>query len=326
MNYIEKLSSFTNLGKKSGKNKLIKYYSKLGNPQNKLKLIHVTGTAGKGSTSAMIANGLKNAGYKVGLFTSPHLLKLNERIKINNENISDIDLNNYIKYYFEKNPNLSFSEYLTLIMISYFIEKEVDFVVCETFVGGKYDTTNIFANSIATIITSIGLDHENLLGNTKKKILKDKLGILRKNTPLFTRLNNEIINEKNNDGMEEEIKNEEKKNNDENINKNNPDEIFFEEYGFTAIFELINELKKPLVGHFPILDLLFIYDAFIDDLPNNYVGFVKEINKIFPVLYDTKLIAKYFENHIDIKNSLEGLYFEVFEEEKKLKPFHNVIL
>lgn len=168
MNYIEKLSSFTNLGKKSGKNKLIKYYSKLGNPQNKLKLIHVTGTAGKGSTSAMIANGLKNAGYKVGLFTSPHLLKLNERIKINNENISDIDLNNYIKYYFEKNPNLSFSEYLTLIMISYFIEKEVDFVVCETFVGGKYDTTNIFANSIATIITSIGLDHENLLGNTKK--------------------------------------------------------------------------------------------------------------------------------------------------------------
>lgn len=138
--------------------------------------------------------------------------------------------------------------------------------------------------------------------------------------------NNEIINEKNNDGMEEEIKNEEKKNNDENINKNNPDEIFFEEYGFTAIFELINELKKPLVGHFPILDLLFIYDAFIDDLPNNYVGFVKEINKIFPVLYDTKLIAKYFENHIDIKNSLEGLYFEVFEEEKKLKPFHNVIL
>ena len=195
MDYINKLSSYTNAGKKEGKEFLLNYYSKIGSPQNKLKVIHVTGTAGKGSTSAMIANGLKLAGYKVGLFTSPHLFKLNERIKINNENISDEDLNNHIKYFFEKFPGISFSEYLTLIAVKSFLDKNVDFVVCEAFVGGEYDSTNIF-NSIATAITGLGLDHQNLLGNTKEKILKDKLGIIRKDIPLFTRLNDKIIDDK----------------------------------------------------------------------------------------------------------------------------------
>jgi len=192
MNYINKLSSFTNLGKKRGKDFLLEYYNKLNNPQNNLKVIHITGTAGKGSTSIMIANGLENAGYKVGLFTSPHLFKLNERIKINGKNISDKELNNYIKYFFNEVSNASFSEYLTLIAVKYFLDKNVDYVVCEVFVGGRFDPTNIF-NSIATIITSIGLDHQKLLGNTKKEILRDKLGIIRKNIPLFTRIENKII-------------------------------------------------------------------------------------------------------------------------------------
>ena len=194
MSYINELSSFTNIGKKGGRDFLLNYYSENGNPQNRLKVIHITGTAGKGSTSVMIANGLKLAGYKVGLFTSPHLFKLNERIKINNEDISDENLNNYIKYFFEKFPGISFAEYLTLIAVKYFIDKNVDYVVCEAFIGGEHDSTNIF-NPLATVITSIGLDHQNLLGNTEEEILKDKLGIMRKAIPLFTRLNNKIIEE-----------------------------------------------------------------------------------------------------------------------------------
>ena len=194
MSYINELSSFTNIGKKGGRDFLLNYYSENGNPQNRLKVIHITGTAGKGSTSVMIANGLKLVGYKVGLFTSPHLFKLNERIKINNEDISDENLNNYIKYFFEKFPGISFAEYLTLIAVKYFIDKNVDYVVCEAFIGGEHDSTNIF-NPLATVITSIGLDHQNLLGNTEEEILKDKLGIMRKAIPLFTRLNNKIIEE-----------------------------------------------------------------------------------------------------------------------------------
>lgn len=194
MDYIEELCSFTNLGRKGGKDFLLEYYKKRNNPQNKLKVIHITGTAGKGSSSMMIANALEEAGFKVGLLTSPHLFKLNERIKINKEDISDSKLNNYIKYFFNQVPNATFSEYLTLIAVEYFLENDIDYFVCEVFVGGKYDPTNIF-NSIATIITSIGLDHENLLGNTKEEILKNKLGILRKNIPLFTRIENKIIRE-----------------------------------------------------------------------------------------------------------------------------------
>ena len=193
MNYIDKLSSFTNFGNKKDKTFLKKYFAKIKNPQNKFKVIHVTGTAGKGSTSSMIANGLKEAGYKVGLFTSPHLIKINERIKINNKNISDKKLNEYIKFYFKKFPNLSFSQYLTLIMLKYFSDENIDYLICEVFVGGKNDTTNIFKQPIATIISSIGLDHKKFLGNTTNKILNEKLGIIKKNSILFTRLNNEIV-------------------------------------------------------------------------------------------------------------------------------------
>lgn len=108
--------------------------------------------------------------------------------------------------------------------------------------------------------------------------------------------------------------------------KKTPKEIFFQEYGFTTIIETIIASKKPMVGHFPILDLLFIYDSFIAELPNNYVDFVKEINNFFPCVLDTKLIAKSFENEIFLRSSLEELYYDVFEQEKVLKPFHNVAL
>ena len=118
--------------------------------------------------------------------------------------------------------------------------------------------------------------------------------------------------------------------NHENENDNNKEKdlklLFQQEYGFTSIIEAIIDSKKPIIGHYPMLDLLFLYDAFIDELPDNYVDFVKAINQIFPVFFDTKVLAKACHNDIEINNGLEELFYDVIENEKRLKPFHNVIL
>lgn len=195
MSYIDKLSSHTVMGKFGGRKFILDYCINNGNLHKKFKVIHVTGTCGKGSTSSMIAKGLEMEGYKVGLFTSPHLLKLNERIRINSELISDQDLNSLIKKYMDLIPELSFSEYLMLVSIDYFANQEVDYVVYEVFVGGEHDPTNIF-DSCVTVLTSIGLDHKNLLGNSIDDILSQKLGILRKDIPLFIRFENQIVLDK----------------------------------------------------------------------------------------------------------------------------------
>lgn len=194
MNFISKLCSLTNVGKKGGRDFILNYLSENGNYHKKLKVIHVTGTCGKGSTSSMIAKGLQDAGFKVGLFTSPHLIKLNERLKIDSVDISDNELNRLIEKWMEKIPNLSFSEYLTFIMIDYFLQYKVDYVVCEVFVGGEFDSTNVF-DSIVSVLTNVGMDHVGIIGNTYEEILEDKLGIARQGRPFFTRIDNIIVKE-----------------------------------------------------------------------------------------------------------------------------------
>ncbi len=125
----------------------------------------------------------------------------------------------------------------------------------------------------------------------------------------------------------EENKSKENGNNQKEIEiKKDPKEYFMQDYGFTAIIEAVIESKKPIIGHYLMLDLLFIYDSFIDELPDTYAGFVKEISHYFPIIFDTKLLSKICQRDIVIKNSLEELFYEVFEHEDKLKPFHNVIL
>ena len=207
--YTQKLLTTTHLGQKASKNFLKEhYFKKLNSHLNtceitskfldsfyidtSFKVIHVTGTAGKGSTSKMIAKGLEDSGFKVGLFTSPHMLQVHERIQINSKYINKDDLENLLKKYYELYPHIMFCEILTLVAIEYFSMQNIDYAVFEVFVGGEYDTTNIF-NSVATIITSIGLDHQHLLGNSYEKILSQKLGIIRENVPLFTRIEHELI-------------------------------------------------------------------------------------------------------------------------------------
>ena len=157
----------------------------LGNPHNDFKSVHVAGTNGKGSTSHMLASILQEAGYKVGLYTSPHLTDFRERIKINgleipeNEVISFIDSN---KNYLENNK-LSFFEMTVGMAFSYFSKEKVDIAIIEVGLGGRLDSTNII-NPILSVITNIGLDHTNMLGNTLAEIASEKAGIIKSKTPV----------------------------------------------------------------------------------------------------------------------------------------------
>ena len=159
--------------------------NKIGNPEKQSRCIHVAGTNGKGSVCAMINYALIENGYRVGLYTSPHLKKFNERIQINNRQITDKE----IVYYFLKiKPfitNQSFFEITTAMAFLYFRDKNVDFVVLDVGLGGRLDATNI-VTPLISVITNIGLEHTNLLGNKIEKIAFEKAGIIKKNVPVVT--------------------------------------------------------------------------------------------------------------------------------------------
>ncbi len=162
----------------------------LGNPQEKLKCIHVAGTNGKGSVCAIIASILTEAGMKTGLYTSPHIFEYTERIKINGCEISKDD---FVKYIFEiceiadKNDiHLTEFEILTAVMFKYFSDNNVEVVVLETGLGGRFDATNVIKRNLCSIITHIDLDHTDRLGNTRSKIAFEKAGIIKPDCPVLT--------------------------------------------------------------------------------------------------------------------------------------------
>jgi len=162
---------------------------RLGNPHKNLRVIQITGTNGKGSTAAMIAEVLKRAGKKVGLYTSPHLVKFNERIKINGQNIKDEELLALIKEVKSLGIQLKFFEFCTTIALLYFSRKKVDIAVLEVGMGGRNDPTTICDAEIA-VLTDIGYDHMHILGNTIEEITKEKTGIIKKNSKVVTCQNN----------------------------------------------------------------------------------------------------------------------------------------
>ena len=158
---------------------------KLGNPQNKLKYIHVTGTNGKGSVIEMLNNILINAHLKVGKFISPHLVSYHERISINGEYINDEEIQEIfeeVQPIIEKeNIKLNFFEFFTMIAFLYFCTQKVDIVLMEVGFGGMYDSTNII-HPMISVISSIGYDHMKILGNTLEEIAKQKAGIIKENS------------------------------------------------------------------------------------------------------------------------------------------------
>ncbi len=158
----------------------------LKNPHQQFKSIHIAGTNGKGSTSHMMASILQEAGYTVGLYTSPHLKDFRERIKINGAMISEHEVITFVaanKIIFET-LEMSFFELTVAMAFHHFAKHKVDIAIIETGLGGRLDSTNIINPELA-IITNIGLDHTNLLGNTLEKIATEKAGIIKHNTPVI---------------------------------------------------------------------------------------------------------------------------------------------
>ncbi len=151
-----------------------------GNPQEKLKTIHIGGTNGKGSTSNMLASVLQEAGYKVGLYNSPHLIDFTERIKINGKNCDK----NFVYEFIQKLKNLpaeikpSFFEFTTIMAFEYFYQQKVDFAIIEVGLGGRLDSTNII-QPLVTAITNVDLDHQDILGDSLEKIAVEKAGIIK---------------------------------------------------------------------------------------------------------------------------------------------------
>ena len=154
----------------------------LGNPENKFKSIHIAGTNGKGSVSHMLAAILQSAGYKTGLYTSPHLKDFRERIRINGKMVPKNYVVDFVERYkkdFEK-IKPSFFEWTVGLAFDYFCKQKVDIAIIETGLGGRLDSTNVIT-PLLSIITNISYDHQNLLGNTLEKIAAEKAGIIKKN-------------------------------------------------------------------------------------------------------------------------------------------------
>ena len=195
MNYTEtldylysQLPMFSKVGSSAYKKDLhntIALCNHIGNPQEKYKTIHVAGTNGKGSTSHMLAAILQEAGYKTGLYTSPHIKDFRERIRVNGEKICE----KFVVNFTERNKAIakeiepSFFEMTVAMAFEYFAEQEVDFAVIETGLGGLLDSTNIII-PILSVITNIGYDHQNILGYTLEEIATQKAGIIKENVPV----------------------------------------------------------------------------------------------------------------------------------------------
>ncbi|HRP02372.1 MAG TPA: folylpolyglutamate synthase/dihydrofolate synthase family protein [Candidatus Kapabacteria bacterium] len=177
-------------GIKPGLERTIALANSINNPQSNLNLIHIAGTNGKGSVCSMLASILQESGYNVGLYTSPHIIKFNERIQVNGKQISDnevIDIYNLLK---EKANEIeaTFFEITTLMAFEYFRRQRVDIAIIETGMGGRFDSTNII-KPIASVLTSISMDHQDYLGDTIAKIASEKGGIIKSHIPVIVQNN-----------------------------------------------------------------------------------------------------------------------------------------
>ena len=179
---LNELYSYSLHGIKLGLENIQKICDSLGNPEKNYKIVHITGTNGKGSTATIVETVLLKQGYKVGKYTSPHILKFNERIRVNGQDISDEDITKVYGIVREKIKELgitpTFFEVTTAMMFLYFSMREVEYVVLEVGMGGRFDATNVVDSDIA-IITNVSIDHTEYLGKTIYEIAREKAGIIK---------------------------------------------------------------------------------------------------------------------------------------------------
>lgn len=183
---IEYLYSLQRFGVKLGLENTSRFLQRLGNPESKLKIFHIAGSNGKGSTSSYIASILLEAGYSVGLYTSPHFVTFHERIQIDGNYIEDEYIRTFVRRHkeFITEYKLTFFEVTTVMALSYFAENKVDYVVLETGLGGRLDATNV-VHSMASVITSISLEHTDILGSTITQIAGEKAAIIKQDSKVF---------------------------------------------------------------------------------------------------------------------------------------------
>lgn len=193
-NYINSFSLFgSESAYKPGLERINKLLDYLSNPQKKLKIIHIAGTNGKGSTAAILESVYREAGYKTGLYTSPHFFHFNERIKVNGQacstsELTDIfqNIKNAAKKMKQNNLEPSFFEVVTAAALKYFQRSEAEIVILETGLGGRLDATNVVENPLLSIITNITLEHSDILGDSIEKIATEKAGIIKENSKIIT--------------------------------------------------------------------------------------------------------------------------------------------
>lgn len=250
MNIEEYLNNFFKGTKNPSLDAMRYFMTQYNNFISSMKFIHVAGTNGKGSVVEMISSILQEEGYKVGKFISPHLIKYNERISINGNQITNKEMENLIeelkpkidKYNLNNNVKITLFELETTMALLYFYRNNVDFVVLETGLGGLYDCTNIIQNTIVSIITSIGYDHMHILGNSLEEIAYQKAGIIKENSNTVFFSQTESVN-----NVIESVCNE-KKNKPHKITKKSIENYRFDDIYQYFDYENMKNIKINLKG------------------------------------------------------------------------------
>lgn len=260
---LEYIHSLTRFGIKPGLERIAYLMDKLNNPQDKLKIIHVAGTNGKGSSCAMLSSVLQAAGYKTGLFISPYVINFRERIQISGEFIKETELaelTEQLKPIAEQmakqNMQPTEFEFITALALCYFYNTNCDYVVLETGLGGRFDSTNIINKPILSLITSISYDHTDILGDTIEQIAAEKAGIIKYGCPVVTT----FAQDKN----ALKILRQTAENLRTTLNISNPDslEIIKSDLGGSEFIYKGQDYKLNLVGRHQIINALTVIDCF----------------------------------------------------------------
>ncbi|WBV51176.1 bifunctional folylpolyglutamate synthase/dihydrofolate synthase [Chryseobacterium gambrini] len=294
---------------KPGLDNIIKLCDFFGNPQEKIKCIHIGGTNGKGSSSNMLASVLQESGYKVGLYNSPHLIDFTERIKMNGKNCDKEFVFNFIRKLKNLPENIrpSFFEFTTIMAFEYFYQQNVDFAIIEVGLGGRLDSTNII-NPLVSAITNVQLDHQNILGDTIEEIAGEKAGIVKAGVPVISGDENEAV---------------------KNIIKNKADE---ENATFVDATLLKTDLESDLKGNYQEKNIKVVL-CLVDELRKlNYTISDENIEKgLLHVHQNTGFIGRWFqfsENPLticDTGHNQAGLEY-VFSQLNSIDKHKHIIL
>lgn len=294
---------------KPGLENITKLCDLFGNPQEKLKMIHIGGTNGKGSTSNMLASVLQEAGFKIGLYNSPHLIDFTERIKINGENCDK----EFVYHFIQKLRNLpeeitpSFFEFTTIMAFEYFYQKKVDYAIIEVGLGGRLDSTNIITPIVSAII-NVALDHQDILGNTIEEISREKAGIIKPNIPIISGAEDLVV---------------------KNIIKAKAAELKTEFIDATIIK---SNLKSDLKGNYQEKNIKVVL-ALIKELQNSGLTISEQNvqNGLLNVLKNTNFVGRWFEFSkdpliiCDTAHNQAGLEL-VFEQLNSISKHKHIIL